>query len=139
MLTNTTQFQDDIGPDFLRRGPPLDLPVVSVDRKTLESYVGTYEVEPGRNFAVRLENDGTLTFQVPNNVRFRMYAHSESGFFIKRAPWRVTFTKDDAGKVIGLVGDLEGTERRATKVSSDTPSSRTIAGNAPADPPKQKQ
>lgn len=29
---------------------------------------------------VRLEPDGTLSLQAPNNVRFRMYAESETKF-----------------------------------------------------------
>jgi len=131
MLANQGQFQDDIGPDFLRRGPPLAIPEVKVARPVLEKSVGEYEVAPGRNFVIRLEEDGALTLQVPANVRFRLYAESETKFFTKRAPWRVTFTKAIVGdEVVGLVADLEGTERTGRKVSSDGPPPRVVAGNA---------
>ena len=40
MLTNTTQFADDVAQDFLRRGPPLAIPEVKVASKVLETYVG---------------------------------------------------------------------------------------------------
>jgi hypothetical protein len=115
MLTNTTQFPDDVAQDFLRRGPPLAIPEVKVGKEILESYVGDYEVPPGRTFAVRLEPEGWLTIQVPANVRFRMYSASETAFFVKRAPWRFTFNKDSAGKTVELVGDLDGTERRGRR------------------------
>ena len=46
-----------------------------------------------------------------------MYAESDTRFFLKRTPWRFTFTKDDAGEVVGVSADLEGTERTGRKVS----------------------
>ena len=116
MLTNTTQFPDDVAQDFLRRGPPLAVPEVKVASEVLETYVGDYEVAPGRIMSVRLEPEGWLRIRVPNNVRFRMYAQSDNAFFVKRAPWRFTFQKDAAGKGVEPVGDLDGTERRGRKV-----------------------
>jgi serine-type D-Ala-D-Ala carboxypeptidase/endopeptidase len=116
MLTNTTDFPDDIGQDFLRRGPPLAIPEVKIPRAELERYVGTYEVAAGRAMTVRLEPDGSLTLQAPGNVRFRMYAEGDGKFFLKRTPWRFTFTKNAAGQVTGLEADMEGTKRSATKV-----------------------
>ena len=115
MLTNTTQFPDDVAQDFLRRGPPLAIPEVKVAKEVLEAYVGDYEVAPGRIFSVKLEPEGWLTIRVPNNVRFRMYAQSDNAFFVKRAPWRFTFNKDAATKSVELVGDLDGTERRGPR------------------------
>jgi CubicO group peptidase (beta-lactamase class C family) len=115
MLTNTTSFPDDVAQDFLRRGPPLPISEVKVDRKVLESYAGDYQVAEGRIMAVRLEPEGWLTIRVPNNVRFRLYAASPTSFIVKRAPWRFTFNKDASGGV-ELVGDLEGTERRGRKM-----------------------
>jgi CubicO group peptidase (beta-lactamase class C family) len=116
MLTNTTAFRDDIGMDFLRRGLPLAIPEVKLTRAQLQPYVGTYEVAAGREMVVRMEPDGTLTIQVPNNVRFRMYAEADGKFFVKRTPWRFVFTKNAAGEVTGLDADMEGTRRVATKI-----------------------
>ena len=116
MLTNTGAFRDDIGMDFLRRGPPLAIPEVKLTRADLQPYVGTYEVAAGREMTVQMEPDGTLTIQVPGNVRFRMYAESHGKFFLKRTPWRFVFTKNAAGEVTGLEADLEGTKRLATKI-----------------------
>jgi CubicO group peptidase (beta-lactamase class C family) len=136
MLANQGQFQDDIGSDFLRRGPPLAIPEVKVARATLERYVGEYEVAPGRNFVIRLEEDGAITMQAPGNVRFRLYAESETKFFTKRTPWRIEFTKAVVGdEIVGLTADLEGTPRTGRKVSSSGPPPRIVAGNAVADQP----
>jgi D-alanyl-D-alanine-carboxypeptidase/D-alanyl-D-alanine-endopeptidase len=116
MLTNTGALRDDIGMDFLRRGPPLAIPEVKLTRAQLQPYVGTYEVAAGREMTVRMEPDGRLTIQVPGNVRFRMHPESDGKFFLKRTPWRFVFTKNTAGQVTGLEGDLEGTKRVATKI-----------------------
>ena len=86
MLTNTGDFDDDIGADFLLRGPPLAIREVPIDRSGVAPYVGEYELAPGRPVFVRLEDDGTMTLRVHQNVRFRMYAESDSTFFLKRAP-----------------------------------------------------
>jgi serine-type D-Ala-D-Ala carboxypeptidase/endopeptidase len=116
MLTNTASFRDDVGSDFLRRGPPLAIPEVKLSRTELQRYVGTYEVSAGREMVVKLEPEGTLTIQVPGNVRFRMYAEADGKFFLKRTPWRFSFTRNAAGAVTGLEADMEGTKRVATKI-----------------------
>jgi hypothetical protein len=114
-LTNSKQFDDDFDMDFLRRGAPLAIPEVEVAEEILETYVGEYELAPGRSVVVRLEDDGALTMQAPGNVRFRMYAESDTKFFLKRAPWQMTFTYDDSGEVVGLT--LNG--QTARKVSEN--------------------
>jgi CubicO group peptidase (beta-lactamase class C family) len=116
LLTNTNDFSDDIGMDFLRRGAPLDIPVADVPEETLRPYVGRYAAGPGSGITVRMEEGGFLTIQVPGNVRFRMYPESDSAFFLKRAPWRVRFTRDESGAVSGLVLTVNGTDREARRV-----------------------
>ncbi len=129
MLANSGGFDDDIGQDFLLRGPPLDGREVPVARNVAAPYVGEYELQPGRSAFVRLEDDGTMTLRVPGNVRFRMYAESDSAFFIKRAPWRVRFTRDGAGAVTGMVLNMSGADRTARRISDRAP---TPAGEAAA-------
>jgi CubicO group peptidase (beta-lactamase class C family) len=128
-LANTTGFRDDIGLDFLRRGPPLDISEVEVAREILEGFVGVYELAPGRRVFVRMEDEGWLTVQLPPNVRFRMYAASDSGFFLKRTPWQFTFTRDETGTVTGVEADLEGTALSGRKVAAEIPSPKFLAGN----------
>lgn len=126
MLTNTGRFEDDLARDFLVRGAPLALPVVNVARDVLARYPGTYEAAPGRPMVVRLEDDGTMTIRVGGNVRFRMYPDSDSTFYLKRAPWRVRFTRDASGGVGGLVLSINGTEQTASRVSGNTPAAPQV-------------
>lgn len=129
-LSNTSDFDDDVGMDALIRGRPLDIPEVEVSRSILESYVGLYEPVPGQQAAaVRLEPEGYLTVQTPGNVRFRMYAESDTSFFLKRTPWRFTFTNNEAGAVDGLLMIVGGNARQASKVEGEMPSSTLLAGN----------
>ena len=126
MLTNTTEFPDDVAMDFLVRGAPLAIPVVDVPRGVLASYAGEYEFAPGRAAVVRLEDDGTMTIRVGGNVRFRMFADSDSTFYLRRAPWRVAFTKDASGAVAGLTLDAGGGPEPARKVSDEAPLPGTV-------------
>lgn len=121
MLTNTGGFEDDIASDFMMRGAPLALREVQVARGVLARYAGEYDMGQGRPAYVRLEDDGTMTLRVGGNVRFRMYADSDSSFFIKRAPWRVRFTSDAAGAVTGMTLDVEGQERTGRRASDRAP------------------
>lgn len=121
MLTNTAGLDDDLPMDFMRRGAPLALPEVPVARDRVIPYVGEYEFASGRNAVVRLEEDGTMTLRTPGNVRFRMYAASDSTFYLKRAPWRVAFAGDASGRVTGMTLDLNGTPRTLPKVSDNAP------------------
>jgi CubicO group peptidase (beta-lactamase class C family) len=121
MLTNTGDFDDDVGADLLLRGQPLAIREVPINRGAVAPYVGEYELQPGRSAFVRLENDGTMTLRVPENVRFRMYAESDSTFFTKRAPWRVRFTRDGAGAVTAMSVDMEGQVRTARRISDRAP------------------
>lgn len=107
-LTNTSQLSDNVGLDLLRRGPPLALPIVTVDRATLGQYAGTYQSEQTR-MIIRLEPDGTLTAQIGTNVRLQLFATADVKFFSKRAPLMLTFRKDAAGAVTGIDADLDGT------------------------------
>lgn len=129
MLTNTGDFDDDLGSDLLRRGAPISTPTVDVPRHVLERYVGVYGPNPNRELVVRLEDEGWLTVQTPGNVRFRMYADSDTSFYLRRTPWRFTFEKDPDGAITGVVADLEGTEVTAQKLDAPVPDARVLAGN----------
>ena len=117
MLTNTGDFDDDLAVDFMTRGAPLDLPEARVAREVLARYAGEYEPAPGRRAFVRLEDDGTMTLRVGQNVRFRMYPDSDSTFYLKRAPWRVRFHRDASGAVTGFALNMGGEEQTARRIS----------------------
>ncbi len=106
VLTNSGgQGADDIGfhlldPDIALTPPPrqgIELPVA-----TLERYVGTYELTPQFHIDVTLVGSG-LYLQATNQPRFRLYAESETKFFLRDVNAQVTFEVDAGGAVTGLV------------------------------------
>lgn len=136
LLTNTAEFDDDLGLDLLVRGAGFTRrPEVAVSTDVLRQYAGVYEIAPGRSLVVRLEDEGHLTVQMPRNVRFRMYAESDSTFFLKRTPWRLRFTRNGDGRVTGVVADMEGTERSGRRVGDSAPPPAVVAENAALDLP----
>lgn len=135
LLTNTQEFDDDLALDLLTRGAGPTRPQAAVSTGVLRQYAGAYEMAPGRSLVVRMEDEGYLTVQIPRNVRFRMYAESDSVFFLKRTPWRLRFTRGGDGRVAGVVVDMEGTERSARRVGDSAPPPAVVAGNAALDLP----
>lgn len=135
LLTNTAEFDDDLGLDLLLRGAGPAVAEALVPADVLRRYAGSYEVAPGRSLAVRLEDEGHLTVQMPRNVRFRMYAESDSTFVVKRTPWRMRFTRDGEGRVAGVVVEMNGAERTARRTDEAPPPPAVVAGNAALDLP----
>jgi D-alanyl-D-alanine-carboxypeptidase/D-alanyl-D-alanine-endopeptidase len=127
LLANSGGFDDDIGQDFLLRGPPPALRELQVEREVLALYAGEYQLAPGRSAIVRLEEEGTLTLRMPQSVRVRMYAESDSAFVVKREPWRVRFTRDVSGAVTAMRIEMNGTEQTAPRVSDRAPTPRQQA------------
>lgn len=87
---------------------------VPVDPKILAQYVGRYELKPGIEFDVKLE-DGQLKVMLTGQPRFPVFAKSENKFFYKVVEAQLTFKKDDAGKVTSLVlhqGGMDQTAKR---------------------------
>lgn len=137
LLTNTAEFDDDIGLDFVRRGAPLAIPEVAIEPAVLETYAGAYGPGPEAVMAVRVEPEGYLTLQALGNVRFRMYAESDTSFFLKRTPWRFAFTKNEVGEVTGVAANLEGRQQRLRKLDlgREPHPPAVVAGNAAIDLP----
>lgn len=111
LLANANDFGDDLGMDLLRFGRPFDGPDIAVDPGVLDRYDGEYRIAPGRSIRVRHEEDGTLTMQTPGNVRFRLYPESDTSFYLKRAPWRVSFRGEADGRAAELALTTQGGTR----------------------------
>jgi hypothetical protein len=73
---------------------------ISLPRTTLETYVGTYEIEtrPGRGLTVTLEGD-QLMGQPMGGPKMALFAEAEGKFFFKSAAIQVEFAKDAAGAI----------------------------------------
>jgi CubicO group peptidase (beta-lactamase class C family) len=88
--------------------------VVPVDPKVLSQYAGTFELQPGFNLVVTLEN-GQLMTQATGQDKVPIFAESETKFFPVVIDAEIEFFKDDQGKVSYLVLHQGGHDMKAPK------------------------
>ena len=81
---------------------PFERKEVAVDPHILATYVGNYELAPGFVLAVTLE-DGHLMTQATGQSKFPIFAESPTRFFPKVVDAEIEFTRDQGGKVTGLI------------------------------------
>lgn len=134
LLANAAGFDPVLGHTLLLPDPaPDEWETVVVPRDVLARYTGRYVSDAENSYYVRLEDEGFLTYQPERKVRARLYATSDTTFFLQRAPWSFTFRKSASGDV---VVEMEVDEREpgvatrvtARKVSSDMPPPADVAG-----------
>jgi serine-type D-Ala-D-Ala carboxypeptidase/endopeptidase len=95
VLSNVNAGVDDSGLHLLDATYPLLQPAaqrkeVAVDSLILQRYVGEYELAP--TFHIVITRDGASLFlQATAQPRFRIYAESDSTFFLKVVDAQVTF------------------------------------------------
>jgi uncharacterized damage-inducible protein DinB len=95
----------------------IELPV-----SVLSRYVGSYDVPSSRQFgspALHLDvtvRDGALMVKPAGQPEARLWPASETDFFLKVSPATVTFTRDAAGAVTGLVVHDNGEDRPGRKI-----------------------
>jgi CubicO group peptidase (beta-lactamase class C family) len=87
--------------------------VVAVDPKVLETYVGTYQLRPGYDLVVTVE-DGHLMTQATGQGKVPVQAESETKFF-PPFPAEIEFFKDEQGKVTHLVVTQGGNKMTAPR------------------------
>jgi CubicO group peptidase (beta-lactamase class C family) len=75
---------------------------ISLSAKVLETYVGSYEIEPGRTMTVTLEN-GRLHCQVTGDGKFPIEPESATRFFPVPFEAQFEFRKNARGNVTGMV------------------------------------
>lgn len=119
VLANTANGADDIGfhlldPSFPLSPVPKKRTEISLPEATLERYVGAFEMAP--TFAIAITREGAQLFlQATGQQRVPLYAETEDEFFLKVVDAQVTFTKDSAGVVTGLVLHQNGAHQPAKK------------------------
>jgi CubicO group peptidase (beta-lactamase class C family) len=100
---------------------PRERKAVALDAKTLDKYVGRYQVAPSPLFppdaviSITSENGGLMR-QVNDGPKAELFAESETEFFLKTADVQVTFVVDAQGRVTGLVWHRLGRDIPATKI-----------------------
>jgi CubicO group peptidase (beta-lactamase class C family) len=88
---------------------------VKVDPKIYDSYVGAYELGPG--FIITITNeDGKLMGQPTGQSKTELFPSSETEFFLKVVEARITFVKDEQGKVTELILSQNGRKMSAKKI-----------------------
>ena len=75
---------------------------IAVSPKILAQYTGTYELRPGFDLVIALE-DGQLVSQATGQGKMPLFAESETKFFPKVLDAEIEFLKDDKGAVTRLV------------------------------------
>ncbi|MDX1392820.1 MAG: serine hydrolase domain-containing protein [Gemmatimonadota bacterium] len=89
---------------------------IEVSEEILETYVGVYELgDDGLQLTVSLE-DGLLQLQPDGQQSLTLHAETEERFFMRTASALITFTKDDAGEVTGMMIAQGGGNSVARKV-----------------------
>ena len=110
VLTNSTDNPDDIGFHILE--PKVELvpppkPIrqrteISLDSVKVMPLVGVYELSP--TFRIEITREGAALFAQPTaQPKFRLFAESESEFFLKVVDAQISFIRDSAGKVNQIV------------------------------------
>ena len=87
---------------------------VEVAEDILETYIGEYELTPAFSLVVTLE-DGALFVQATGQGKAAIFAESETKFFLKVVDAQISFTKDDAGPVAGLILHQGGVDQKALR------------------------
>jgi hypothetical protein len=105
---------------------------VTVPRKVLESYVGRYELVPGVEFQVSLE-DGELGAQLTGQARYALVPEAETLFSYAVVDALLEFQLDDRGQVTGLVLHQGRTHQQARRLDISAPAP-AAARSAPAAP-----
>jgi D-alanyl-D-alanine-carboxypeptidase/D-alanyl-D-alanine-endopeptidase len=117
VLCNTFTDNDDLGRHILESRYPAETfhKAIQVDPAILERYVGEYELTP--TFKIAVTRDGARLFvQATAQPRLEVFAQAETEFLLKVVNARITFVKDDSGKVTGLVLHQGGMDQKARKV-----------------------
>ena len=107
VLSNVSISVDDIGFHLLDSTFPLQPPPpkrieVAVDSTVLARYVGDYQLAPQFHIVVTREA-AHLFAQATAQPKFPIFAESDSTFFLKVVDAEISFERDSAGTVAGLV------------------------------------
>ena len=95
--------------------PPVQRTVIALAEGVLEAYVGEYEFSPEESIVVTLQGQ-RLYAEFTGKSSCSLFPESEERFFLRAVDTDVSFTRNSAGEVTGLVIDQRGTERPARRV-----------------------
>ena len=88
---------------------------IKVPETVLKTYVGEYEMGPGRILSITLEN-GSLWGQPGTQTKRQLFAETQTKFFLKDLDVQLTFQKDPKGNVTGLEMVQRGNPSQGKKI-----------------------
>lgn len=94
--------------------PAADRKEIKVPEKVLMTYVGEYELAPGRVLSITFDK-GSLWGQPGEQEKRQLFAETNTKFFLKEADVQLAFQKDAKGVVTGLLMDQAGRPQRDLK------------------------
>lgn len=94
---------------------PKQRTAIELTAPTLSQYVGEYQIVAGMLLDVTLHDDALFVRSSLGGAPARLWPESVNDFFLKEVDAQVTFTRDAAGTVTGLVVHQFGRDRPATK------------------------
>lgn len=84
------------------------------DPKTFDDYVGEYQLEP---FVLAITHEGDKLFGQPaGDSKEELTPQDDGSFTVSNVNAKVTFVRDDKGKVIEIVVHLNGQEMKGKKI-----------------------
>jgi D-alanyl-D-alanine-carboxypeptidase/D-alanyl-D-alanine-endopeptidase len=114
----TPEGVDDIGFHMLDKRLPLTPPSthkeIKLPARVLARYVGVYDFA-GLKVTITRSPQGLIA-QVPGEVTARLYAESETEFFLKLVDAQISFQVDSKGRVTGAVLHQDGQTIPAEKI-----------------------
>jgi len=99
---------------------PVTRTAIELPLETLEKYVGKYELNPQLSVTITIDG-GSIFAQATGQPRVELFAEAEDEFFLKVMDAQISFTKDENGKVAGLVLRQGGNEFPAKKIEEEQP------------------
>jgi hypothetical protein len=127
---------DDIGRHLLDASYPLakisapkERVAITVDPKTLDKYVGAYQLSPRVVMTIFQEGD-QLFGQITGQDKYPMFPEAEGRFFLKITDAQVTFSADSEGKATSATLHQNGRDTVAKRI--DDVQAAAIATQGPA-------
>jgi serine-type D-Ala-D-Ala carboxypeptidase/endopeptidase len=113
VVSNSQDSVEDIGlhivdNTFPLRPIPAPKKEIALSEEILERYVGQYQL-PDFNLTFNITREGSRLFLQQNEeARVRLFPEKETEFFLKVIEAAITFTKDENGRVNGLILHQKG-------------------------------
>jgi CubicO group peptidase (beta-lactamase class C family) len=104
--------------------PWVEPAVIALSQTELESYTGVYQVNPQEQRLITREGS-KLYSQRTNGIRLEIFPYAPDTFFLKNDPDYFVFTRDENGKINGMVAIRHGgPPEKAVRTNQPLPSER---------------